>query len=292
MGAPSPYTAAVKILSIQSSVAYGHAGNSSAVFPLQRLGFDVWPVYTVHFSNHTGYGEWRGPVFEPETVADVILGIEERGVLGECDAVLSGYQGGEQVGAVILDAVARVKAANPKAIYCADPVMGDVERGFFVRPGIPEFMRDKVIPAADIVTPNQFELDYLTGSQVRTVDDLLESVDALRARGPRTVLVTSVQTDETPADSVQLAVITDDGAWLVTTPLLPMYVSGAGDATAAIFLARWLTEGPAKALADTADSVFSIMERTHQAGTREIQLIPSQDAIAHPEDRFGVVRLR
>ena len=282
----------MNILSIQSSVAYGHAGNSSAVFPLQRLGFEVWPVYTVHFSNHTGYGEWRGPVFEPETVADVISGIEERGVLGECDAVLSGYQGGEQVGAVILDAVARVKAANPKAIYCADPVMGDVERSFFVRPGIPEFMRDKVIPAADIVTPNQFELDFLSGTEVRTVEGLLEAVDALRARGPRTVLVTSVQTDQTPADSVQLAVVTDDGAWLVTTPLLPMYVSGAGDATAAIFLARWLTEDPAKALADTADSVFSIMERTHQAGTREIQLIQSQDAIAHPQDRFDVVRLR
>lgn len=282
----------MNILSIQSSVAYGHAGNSSAVFPLQRLGFEVWPVYTVHFSNHTGYGEWRGPVFEPETVADVITGIEERGVLSECDAVLSGYQGGEQVGAVILDAVARVKAANPKAIYCADPVMGDVERGFFVRPGIPEFMQDRVIPAADIVTPNQFELDYLTGSEVRTVDGLLSAVDELRDRGPRTVLVTSVQTDETPADSVQLAVVTDDGAWLVTTPLLPMYVSGAGDATAAIFLARWLAEEPAKALADTADSVFSIMERTHQAGTREIQLIASQDAIAHPRGRFEVVRLR
>jgi len=282
----------VNILSIQSSVAYGHAGNSSAVFPLQRLGFEVWPVYTVHFSNHTGYGEWRGPVFEPETVADVVTGIEERGVLGECDAVLSGYQGGEQVGAVILDTVARVKSANPKAIYCADPVMGDVERGFFVRPGIPEFMRDKVIPAADIVTPNQFELDYLTGSEVHTVDGLLRAVDELRSRGPRTVLVTSVQTDETPADSVQLAVVTDAGAWLVTTPLLPMYVSGAGDATAAIFLARWLTEEPAKALVDTADSVFSIMERTHDAGTREIQLIQSQEAIAHPRDRFQATRLR
>ncbi|WP_446666430.1 pyridoxal kinase PdxY [Flexivirga sp. B27] len=282
----------MNILSIQSSVAYGHAGNSSAVFPLQRLGFEVWPVYTVHFSNHTGYGEWRGPVFEPETVADVITGIEERGVLGECDAVLSGYQGGEQVGAVILESVARVKAANPAAIYCADPVMGDVERGFFVRPGIPEFMRDKVIPAADIVTPNQFELDYLTESEVHTVDELLQAVDALRERGPRVVLVTSVQTDETPADSVQLAIVTDDGAWLVTTPLLPMYVSGAGDATAAIFLARWMTEDPAKALADTADSVYSIMERTHQAGTREIQLIQSQDAIAHPQGRFEVVRLR
>ena len=163
----------MKILSIQSAVAYGHVGNSAAVFPLQRIGVEVLPVYTVNFSNHTGYGAWRGPLIAPDDVRDVITGIEERGVLGECDAVLSGYQGGEQVGAVILDAVARVKAANPRAIYCADPVMGDVERGFFVRPGIPEFMRDKVIPAADIVTPNQFELDYLSGTEVRTVDGLI-----------------------------------------------------------------------------------------------------------------------
>ena len=136
----------MKILSIQSSVAYGHVGNSAAVFPLQRLGHEVWPVLTVHFSNHTGYGAWRGPLLDPADVREVIAGIGDRGVLGECDAVLSGYQGDPAVGAVILDAVATVKAANPAAVYCCDPVMGDVGRGMFVRPGIPEFMRDTVVP--------------------------------------------------------------------------------------------------------------------------------------------------
>ena len=153
----------MKILSIQSSVAYGHVGNSAAVFPLQRLGHEVWPVLTVHFSNHTGYGAWRGPLLAPTDVADVINGIEDRGVLGEADAVLSGYQGDPAVGAVILDAVARVKELNPDAVYCCDPVMGDVGRGMFVRPGIPEFMRDTVVPQADILTPNHFELDFLAG---------------------------------------------------------------------------------------------------------------------------------
>ena len=176
----------MKILSIQSSVAYGHAGNSSAVFPLQRLGHEVWAVNTVHFSNHTGYGAWRGPLLAPSDVAEVITGIEERGVLPQCDAVLSGYQGAEEVGEVVLDAVARVKAANPAAVYCCDPVMGDVGRGFFVRPGIPEFMRDKVIPAADLATPNQFELEFLTGRQVGSTDDLLDAADACAtwARAP------------------------------------------------------------------------------------------------------------
>ena len=140
------------ILSIQSLVAYGHAGNSAALFPLQRLGWEVWPVMTVHFSNHTGYGDWRGPLLTAEDVADVIRGVEDRGAFASCEAVLSGYQGAEDVGAVVLDAVARVKTAAPEAVYCCDPVMGDVGRGMFVRPGIPEFMRDTVVPRADTVS--------------------------------------------------------------------------------------------------------------------------------------------
>ena len=276
----------MKVLSIQSSVAYGYAGNSSAVFPLQRLGHEVWPVHTVHFSNHTGYGEWRGIVLDPQTVADVITGIEERGVLPECDAVLSGYQGAPAVGEVVLDAVARVKSANPAAVYCADPVMGDVGRGFYVQAGIPEFMRDRIVPAADILTPNQFELEYLTGSSIRSVADLLAAVEALRRQGPDTVLVTSVQTDQTPADSVQMVAVGHEGAFQVTTPLMPLHVSGCGDATAAVFLARVMTQGVAHALSTTADSVFAIIEATHAAGTRELQLISAQEQIAHPSGRF------
>ena len=155
----------MSILSIQSLVAYGHAGNSAALFPLQRLGKVVWPVMTVHFSNHTGYGDWKGPLLTSGDVADVIEGVGNRGALERCEAVLSGYQGAEDVGAVILDAVAKVKAANASAIYCCDPVMGDVGRGMFVRPGIPEFMRDQVVPAADVITPNHFELDFLAGTE-------------------------------------------------------------------------------------------------------------------------------
>ena len=167
----------MKILSIQSSVAYGHVGNSAAVFPLQRLGHEVWPVLTVHFSNHTGYGEWRGPLLAPDDVREVIRGIEDRGVLGQADAVLSGYQGDPAVGAVILDAVARVKELNPDAVYCCDPVMGDVGRGMFVRPGIPEYMRDTVVPQADIITPNQFELDFLAGRSTGTLAEVLDAAE-------------------------------------------------------------------------------------------------------------------
>src|SRR4051794_22411306 len=166
----------MELLSIQSSVAFGHVGNSAAVFPLQRLGIEAWAVNTVHFSNHTGYGEWRGPLLAPDDVRDVIAGIDDRGALAGIDAVLSGYQGDPAVGAIILDAVARVKELNPDAVYCCDPVMGDVGRGMFVRPGIPEFMRDTVVPGADILTPNHFKLDFLAGRTTTTIAEILAAV--------------------------------------------------------------------------------------------------------------------
>ena len=247
----------MRILSIQSSVAYGHVGNTAAVFPLQRLGHEVWPVLTVHFSNHTGYGDWRGPLLAPADVADVIAGIEERGVLASCDAVLSGYQGDPAIGAVILDAVAQVKAANPEAVYCCDPVMGDVGRGMFVRPGIPEFMRDQVVPQADVITPNHFELDFLSGRTTTTLDEVLAAVDAVRDRGPRDVLVTTVLLADRAPDTLDVVAVSDDGAWAVTTPLLPISPNGGGDVTAALYLAHLLETGsPAAALARTTSSVF------------------------------------
>lgn len=286
----------MRILSIQSSVAYGHVGNSAAVFPLQRLGHEVWPVFTVHFSNHTGYGAWRGPLLAPADVAEVIAGIGDRGMLGDCDAVLSGYQGDPAMGAVILDAVATVKSLNPSAVYCCDPVIGDVGRGVFVRPGIPEFIRDEVVPHADVLTPNHFELEFLAGGEARTADEVLDAVDAVRARGPRDVLVTSVRYDDNDAaheDTIDLVAVSDEGAWAITTPLLPIAPNGGGDLTAALYLAHLLDSGaPAVALGRTTASVFAVLEATLAAGTRELQIIGAQDEIAAPPARFEVRRLR
>ena len=283
----------MKILSIQSSVAYGHVGNSAAVFPLQRLGHEVWPVLTVHFSNHTGYGAWRGPLLAADDVREVIAGIDDRGVLGQADAVLSGYQGDPAVGAVILDAVARVKELNPDAVYCCDPVMGDVGRGMFVRPGIPEYLRDTVMPQADILTPNHFELDFLAGRETTTLDEILDAVDDVRALGPRDVLVTSVVHGDVAEGKLDMVAVSDAGAWAVETPLLPITPNGCGDVTAALYLAHLRTTGSAEtALSRTASTVFAILEETIEAGTREIQLVAAQDRIAEPPATFEVRRLR
>lgn len=277
----------MNILSIQSWVAYGHVGNASAVFPLQRLGAEVWAVNTVQFSNHTGYGSWKGSVFSGAQIAEVIDGIAARGVLPTADAVLSGYMGDAAIGQAILDAVERVKAANPAAWYCCDPVIGDIGRGIFVRPGIPEFISEHAVPRADIVTPNHFELDYLTGRTTTTLDEVKAAIVSLQARGPRAVLVTSLRTEETPADSIDMLAAEGGAFYLLRTPLLPLSVNGAGDAIAALFLFHRLRSGSvADALEGAGCSVFGLLRRTAEAGSREILTVAAQDEFVSPSDLF------
>ena len=282
----------MKILSIQSAVAYGHVGNSAAVFPLQRIGVEVMPVNTVNFSNHTGYGAWRGPLIPPADVRDVIVGIEERGALAHVDAVLSGYQGGVGIGDVIIEAVERVKAANPAALYACDPVMGNAKSGCFVAPEIPVLLRDRVVPAADIITPNQFELGYLTGTEPSTLESTLESVDLARAMGPSIVLVTSVERPDREEGTIEMLAVDGSGAWIVRTPFLPFKANGSGDVTAALFTAHYVeTRDAGVALARTASSVFDLLQNTLASGERELQLVESQEWYAHPKMQFEVRRL-
>jgi pyridoxine kinase len=278
----------VNILSIQSHVAFGHVGNASATFPMQRLGHEVWPIHTVQFSNHTGYGSWTGRVFDGQAVEELVDGIAARGVLPSCDGVLSGYMGSADIGQAILGTVARVREANPKALYCCDPVIGDVGRGVFVRPGIPEFMRDHALPAADLVTPNQFELEYLSGREVRTGADAKAALAALHAAGPRVVLVTSLQTEDTPGDAVDLAAGEGGDVFRLRTPKLGVSVNGAGDATAALFLVHYLASGSARiALERAAASVYGLLKRTEEAGSREILTVAAQDEFVSPTWTFA-----
>jgi pyridoxine kinase len=283
----------MNLLSIQSHVAYGHVGNAAAVFPLQRLGVEVWPIHTVQFSNHPGYGDWRGQVFEAALIRDLLAGIAQRGVLNECDGVLSGYMGGADIGAAILDAVAAVKRANPAARYCCDPVIGDVGRGVFVREGIPEFMRAQAVPAADVITPNQFELDYLSGRASATLIDAHDAIKAVHDLGPRAILVTSLHTQETPADAIDLLASDASGCFRLRTPKLPLAVNGAGDAIAALFFAHYLRGGGIdQALSRAASSIFGVLAKTASAGAREIQLVAAQDEIVNPSRVFEVEEIR
>ena len=284
-----------QILSIQSAVAYGFAGNSAAIFPLRRLGVDAWPVLTVNFSNHTGYGAWRGPHIPAADVWQVVHGIDDRGVLADMDAVLSGYLGAADIGQVVLDAVDLTRSRNPKAIYCADPVMGDVGRGFYVDKGIPEFMRDHQVPRATIMTPNLFELEFLTGHEpgvgaLSSLGEVVAAAQQLRAMGPKVVLVTSVTTPDQAPNTVRMLALDDAGCFVVDTPLIDRAFTGTGDVTTAVFLAHWLRgEKLDDVLSATASVVYSVLDVTNQLGRYELALVQAQDDIIRPRHTFKAV---
>jgi pyridoxine kinase len=282
----------MNILSIQSHVAYGHVGNSAAVFTLQRMGVEVWPVHTVQFSNHPGYGAWRGRIFSAATIRLVVQGIEERGVLGECDGVISGYLGSSDTGQAVVESVGRVKGANPAARYCCDPVIGDVAQGVFVRRGIPEFIKERMLPIADVVTPNHFELDHLVGRPSATMADLVAAIDTIHACGPRVVLVTSVRIDETPADCLDMVVSDGIDRCRLRTPLLPVVVHGAGDAIAALFFAHHLSTGAvAEAMSSAGSSLFGVLNVTAEAGASEMLLVEAQNELVTPSQIFVAHRI-
>ena len=280
------------ILSIQSAVAFGHVGNSAAVFPLQRIGHEVWPVYTVNYSNHTGYGAWEGPIIPAADVAAVLRGIRDRDAFPLIDATLTGYQASPEIGDVIVDAVTEIKAANPDALYACDPVMGSATSGCFVPDAVPPMFREKVVPAADIITPNQFELGYLTERDVTDLDSTLAAVDAAREMGPSTVLVTSVNRPETPEDAIEMIAVDDNGTWIVRTPRIPAKRNGSGDVTAALFTGHYLRGRDAKdALAKTASSVYDLLRVTYEADATELKLVEAQDFYAEPRMQFSVEAL-
>jgi pyridoxine kinase len=289
LAGPAP---AEGILSIQSWVAYGHVGNAAALFPLQCLGHEVWPVNTVQFSNHTGYGEWRGDVMTVEHVRAVVTGIGERGAFPRCQAVLSGYLGTPEVGAAVLDALEAVRAARPDALYACDPVIGDDGRGVFVREGIPEFLREQAVPRADLITPNRFELAWLTGLPVDDEATALAACAAMRERGPGIVAVTSLPV---PGRDDRLAVLaaSAEGAWRVETPRLPVELNGTGDAFTALLLGHWLRNGELGAsLAAAVSSLYAVIERTWRAGSRELLLVASAEHLRVPPNSFAAEQTR
>lgn len=261
---------------------------------MQRQGAEVLPVYTVLFSNSTAYGSWKGPVIAPADIRAVIDGIDERGALATLDAVLSGYQGGEGTGAIIVDTVARVKAQNPEALYACDPVMANKETGCFVAPQIPPYIRDHCIPVADIVTPNHFELGFLTELPTNTLEQVLAAADTLLERGPKVVVATGVSTDELAADSTTMVAVTRQGAWMVSTPKINRVFNGAGDVTAATFLVRYLqAKGDvAAALGQTAAVMFGLLSVSAKLEDPELALIEGQDELVNPSKIFEVTSLR
>jgi pyridoxine kinase len=272
----------VNVLSIQSRVVHGHVGNSAAGPVLQRLGHEVWALDTVTFSNHPAHGGWRGRIVPPAELAELLTGLAERGLLERCDAVLSGYLGDPGTARVVEDAVARVRAANPGALYACDPVIGEVGRGVYVRPGLPEAFRDTLVPRADLVTPNPFELAYLAGGPVGTLAEACAAAGRLRARGAGVVVATGLRLAEAP-DRITVLAVSAGGAWRASVPERRAPAWGAGDTFAALFLAVYLRDRDvAAALGHAVAALDAVLAATEAARAPELLLVLAQDALVRP----------
>jgi pyridoxine kinase len=281
------------VISIQSQVAYGHVGNSAAVFPLQMHGIDVIAVPTTLLSNRPGYPTIRGRVLEAELVADLLRGIEERGAVDTCKMILSGYLGSPEIGAVVADFVARAKARNGALRYACDPVLGDRDRGLFVKPDIPPLVRDRLCPLADVITPNHFEFEWLCGTEARTIEEVIARAHALIARGPATVVVTSAELADTPQGRIDTLAVERSRTFRVTTPKLPISPNGSGDLFAALYVATCVRGADTPdALSHAASAIFAVLERTAARGTEEMRIVESGELLVHPKRRFDAVAVR
>ncbi|GIQ73366.1 pyridoxal kinase PdxY [Bradyrhizobium sp. RD5-C2] len=280
------------VISIQSQVAWGHVGNSAATFPIQLHGIDVVAVPTTLLSNRPGYPTIRGRVLDVQLVADLLRGVEERGAVAAARMILSGYLGSADIAMDVADFVARAKAENPALLYCCDPVLGDRDRGMFVRADIPPLVRDQLCPLADIITPNHFEFEFLCGARVTTTDAVIAQARALMARGPATIVITSAELAGTPHSEIETLAIEPTGAWRVRTPRVPISPSGTGDLFAALFVAaRARGLATPEALSHAASGIHGVLVRTAERGTEEMRIVESAEVMLDPKPRFAAVAI-
>lgn len=276
------------VISIQSQVVHGHVGNSAAVFPMQAKGLEVAAVPTALLSNHPHYPTMHGRMLEPDLVAGLLRGVEERGLVDKAKVILTGYLGSVGTGAVVAEFVARARARNPRIVYVCDPVMGDDDLGVFVEEGLIGLFRDRLVPAASIATPNQYELELLSGRGARTAQALDEAMRALARRGTGAAAVTGCVLDDTPAGVVETVAWTPERLSRTPVVRLPIRPCGTGDLFTALMVAR-LCRGESldDAAAAATREILAVLERTQAEASEEMRIVgfPFAAASAREERR-------
>ncbi|MCH8181791.1 MAG: pyridoxal kinase [Proteobacteria bacterium] len=276
----------MNILSIQSHVVLGHVGNSAATLALQRLGFEVWAVPTVLFSNHPAHGGTAGDAVAPDAMGALVGGLDSLGALARCGAVLSGYLASPGAADVVAEAVAMVRAHKVAAPYLCDPAFAH-EDGLFVSKAVAEAVRTRLIPSASIAAPNPFELADLTKVPVDSLESALEACRALRGLGPETAICTSLPLGGGALGTLAVA---GEEAWLVETPELPGPLHGAGDLFSAVFLGHTLRGlDLAGALGAAVSGTFGVLEATGTA--LDLALVAAQDEIVSPSRTFAARKI-
>ena len=299
------------VLSIQSHTVHGYVGNKSAVFPLQLLGFEVDPINSVHFTNHTGYPSFGGQILDGKELQSLVDGLKANGLLQQHTHLLTGYIGSESFLNAVLYALRTVKKENPDLIYVCDPVLGDHGK-LYVPEGLVNVYKDKVIHQATILTPNQFECELLTGVKIETKRDAIAACNILHSKGIEVVLLTSLEYKGSDLSANRSKALTclvsrdpsakngkakDDGKTMETyelsIPRLDGYFTGTGDLIASNFLA-WYYRYPKDlplAMEKAIATVQGVIENTLRGIERiprkgevppELKLIQSKKIIENP----------
>ncbi len=261
---------------------------------MQRMGFEVAPIHTVQFSNHTGYGDWKGQVFESSLIQDCLQGLKDRDVLKDMQAIISGYLGSPETANVIAKAAQDIKLANPQSIYCADPVMGDFGRGIYVHKDIPDVIKSEIIPKADLLTPNHFETEMLTGAEIIDETSALKAMEKLQDMGAKTIALTSYIPNKNEDDKIRVIIKNQTEAWLFEAPKVKLAKDpvGTGDCFAALLLTHSLKgHSIHEALELTATGLWDILDYTHKLKSWEIQTVAAQDLFVNPKLRFVMKKI-
>ncbi len=279
------------ILSIQSGIAYGHVGNAAAVFPLQRLGFEVWPVHTVQLGHHPGYGRFRGYRVELEQFSEILDAVLDKAPLDSCAGMLIGYLGDPALADPILRAIDEIGARRPELIFLLDPVIGDDGGGIFVRRGVPEVIRNRLLPRASLITPNRFELALLSERDVDDLDQAVKAAESLLAKGPKLVVATGLPDPDDPSALAMLALSSSERL-LLRTPKLARAFNGTGDAFSALMLGHYCLAADLKSGFERAgNAIYALVELTERRGEEELSLVAAQDLFAAPDNRFPAIAI-
>jgi len=270
----------MSILSIQSHVVYGYVGNKAAVYPLQSMGYDVWPVNTVQFSTHTGYPDWKGEVFSSNHIKEIIDALLNLGVTSPCKAVLSGYMGSKDICLEVLNTVKKFKAQNNDLIYLCDPVMGN--NNCYVKPEVLEFFKNNL--QADIITPNQFEAETLSGIKITDNNSIKSVAEYFHNKNIAIVVITGIKNE----GSFGVFVSDKRKRYIVKTEEynFDIPVNGTGDLFSAVFLGSYLKTK--NALESTKNAVYYmnlVVKNTLEAKVRELQVISTRYDIKDRELR-------
>lgn len=286
-----------RVLSIQSHVVRGYVGNKSAAFPLQVLGFEVDAINSVQLSNHTGYKYFKGQILNESDLGDIIESLFANGI-NQYSHLLTGYVGSPSFLKKIADVVVQLRKVNKQFTYVCDPVMGDNGKMYVPESLLPIY-RDVIIPLADVVTPNQFEVELLTGKAVKSVDDAWKAIDTFHEKGCKHVIISSSELGDknnllTLASSVKDG---KKGRVTMKIPKLDAVFTGTGDLFAALLLA-WMhktNENLIISLENTVASLQAVLKRTltyalslsgaskPDVGQLELRLIQSKSDIEEPK---------